>query len=92
VASLPAEEQVAAAVAGKDELKLAAKRVRESKRKPREEPAAAPAQEAPVDETSLEALRHRVAVLTEENALLRRQVTDLQARLAGQAAAETAPF
>jgi len=38
VASLPAEEQVAAAAAGKDELKQAAKRVRESKRKPRNEP------------------------------------------------------
>ena len=92
VASLPAEEQVAAAAACKDELKQAAKRVRESKRKPRDEPAAAPAQEASAEEDTPESLRHRVAVLTEENALLRRQVADLQARLAGQATAETAPF
>ena len=35
--TLPAEEQVAAATAGKDELKQAAKRVRETKRKTREE-------------------------------------------------------
>ncbi len=35
VADLPEEEQRAAAVGGKDELKQAAKRVRESKRKPR---------------------------------------------------------
>ena len=41
VASLPAEEQVAAANAGKDELKLAAKRAREAKRKPREDDAEA---------------------------------------------------
>ena len=39
VATLPAEEQVSAANAGKDELKQAAKRVRESKKKPREETA-----------------------------------------------------
>jgi len=35
VADLPEEEQRAAAAGGKDELKQAAKRVRESKRKPR---------------------------------------------------------
>ncbi|MGH8036654.1 MAG: plasmid replication/partition related protein [Stenotrophomonas sp.] len=35
VAALPEDEQRAAAVAGKDELKQAAKRVREAKRKPR---------------------------------------------------------
>ena len=39
VASLPAEEQVAAAVAGQGELKQAARRVRESRRKPRAAPA-----------------------------------------------------
>ncbi len=37
VASLPAEEQRAAAEAGEDELKNAAKRVRESRRRPRKE-------------------------------------------------------
>ena len=89
VATLPAEEQVAAVVAGKDELKQAAKRVRElNKRKPREEapsdesPAAkdaSPGAEAGADE--LQALRARVAELTAENTELRRQVAHLQAAL-----------
>ena len=98
VASLPAEEQVAAAAAGKDELKQAAKRVRESKRKPRSEPAAAPQQEAAEPEASVESLRERVAALTEENAALRRQVAALQqqlqaaARGAQQAADSSVPF
>ena len=86
VASLPAEEQVAAAAAGKDELKQAAKRVRESKRKPRSEPAGASPQEAAQSEAagsegSVESLRARVAALTEENAALRRQVALLQEQL-----------
>ncbi|MBX9833767.1 MAG: plasmid replication/partition related protein [Burkholderiaceae bacterium] len=85
VATLPAEEQVAAVVAGKDELKQAAKRVRELKRKPREEApnehsaateAAAGAADGAVDE--LQALRHRVAELTAENAALRQQLAQLQ--------------
>lgn len=75
VASLPAEEQVAAAIAGKDELKQAAKRVRESKRKPREE---SPQATAPDD---LQSLQQRVAELTAENDALRTQVAQLQARL-----------
>ncbi len=85
VATLPAEEQVAAVVAGKDELKQAAKRVRELKRKPREDAlnersapteAAAGAADGAVDE--LQALRHRVAELTAENAALRQQLAQLQ--------------
>ena len=98
VASLPAEEQVAAAAAGKDELKQAAKRVRESKRKPRSEPAAAPPQETADAEASVESLRERVAALTEENAALRRQVAALQEQLqaavraAQQAADSSVPF
>ena len=75
VASLPAEEQVAAAMAGKDELKQAAKRVRESKRKPREEMLQATAPDA------LQSLQQRVAELTAENDVLRTQVAQLQARL-----------
>ncbi|KQW01622.1 hypothetical protein [Rhizobacter sp. Root1221] len=79
VASLPAEEQVAAAAAGKDELKQAAKRVREAaKRKPREDSAEGGGDE-PV---SIEALQQRVAELTAENEALRRQVAELQARAA----------
>ena len=95
VATLPAEEQVAAAVAGKDELKQAAKRVRElNKRKPRDE---APSDDKAHAETAagaegntdeLHALRQRVAELTAENTELRRQVAQLQAALP----ADSTPF
>ena len=86
VATLPAEEQVAAVAAGKDELKQAAKRVRDLKRKPRD--GAAPSdQTAPQadaglpkgDTDELQALRHRVAELMAENAELRRQLGQYQA-------------
>jgi hypothetical protein len=70
VASLPAEEQRAAATAGDDELKQAAKRVRESKRKPREKP---------TDEVM--ALREQVADLEAENRNLRREIDALRGRL-----------
>jgi hypothetical protein len=74
VATLPAEEQVAAAIAGKDQLKQAAKRVREARRKPREE-------SAPSDDSAkpdlVQQLEQRVAELTAENEGLRRQVADL---------------
>jgi len=82
VASLPAEEQVTAANAGKDELKQAAKRVREAKRKPRE---AAPETEdgaEPASSDAVQQLEQRVAELTAENADLRQQVAELQAQLA----------
>ena len=95
VASLPAEEQVAAATAGKDELKQAAKRAREAKRKPRSEEAS-PAEEAKAPEESVDALRQRVAALTAENEMLRRQVAELQERLQAhgeeRAPASTSPF
>ena len=86
VATLPAEEQVAAVTAGKDELKQAAKRVREAKRKTREEAAPKNSDEAPqpteaalTDE--LPALRARVAELTAENEALRQQLAQLRAQL-----------
>ena len=87
VASLPAEEQVAAAAAGKDELQQAAKRVRESRRKPKTAEAAqglatAAAPAPAVDEASssnLQALQQRVAELTAENQALRQQLAALQA-------------
>ena len=89
VASLPAEEQVAAANGGKDELKQAAKRVRDAKRKPREERAPAAegmegAEGEAVESASneaLEALRKRVAELTKENDALRKQVANLLGQL-----------
>jgi len=78
VASLPWEDQVAAATGGKEELKQAAKRVRESRRKPAAEPA--PLQdEAAIDgEDTIESLRRRVAALTAENMQLREQLARLQ--------------
>ena len=77
VADLPVEEQVAAASAGKDELKQAAKRARDANRKP---PKAEGADEASPE---LQALQDRVAQLTAENEYLKGQVAELQARLAG---------
>jgi len=82
VATLPAEEQVAAASAGADELKQAAKRVREAnKRKPRAEKEAPPAADLPADNASPEELRERVARLNAENTALRQEVASLQAQL-----------
>jgi hypothetical protein len=80
VASLPWEEQVAAATGGKEELKQAAKRVREARKKPAAEAAPTPAQAepAPAGEDTIESLRQRVAVLTAENMQLREQLAELQ--------------
>jgi hypothetical protein len=80
VAGLPMDEQVAAAAAGKDELKQAAKRARDANRKPRDEGAEGSA--AGVSPEVL-ALQDRVAQLTAENEYLKGQVAELQARLAG---------
>ena len=104
VASLPAEEQVAAAAAGKDELKQAAKRVRESgKKKPRADADAdADADGAsaaqPSGEDTVESLRARVAELTAENTSLKKQVMHLLSQRPGASAAplpaeqDNAPF
>jgi hypothetical protein len=83
VASLPAEEQVAAALAGKDELKQAAKRAREARRKPTETGDDAAAS-APSDE--LANLRIKVAGLEADNAALRDQVEALRSQLQAQSA------
>jgi len=87
VSSLPAAEQVAAAAAGKDELKQAAKRVREAKRKPRGESAESAGEAGEAGEVeaaegdgsgdTVETLRKRVATLTSENTALRKQVANL---------------
>ncbi len=79
VATLPADEQKTAALGGKDELKQAAKRVREDKRKVT--PDEAPAQDGDAPNT-LQALQQRVAELSAENDALRAQVQALQAQLA----------
>lgn len=80
VASLPWEEQVAAATGGKEELKQAAKRVRESRRRPAVDPAPASSQDesATEGEDTIESLRRRVAALTAENMQLREQLARLQ--------------
>jgi hypothetical protein len=84
VASLPAEEQIAAAAAGKDELKLAAKRVRESRRKPsNDSTAVTPDRAAPED--TIESLQQRVASLSAENTALRALVASLEAQLKASA-------
>ena len=89
VASLPADEQVSAANAGKDELRQAAKRVRESRRRPREEAAEStgsnPADSQATD-MAVQQLQQRVAELTAENAALQRQIAELQSRLLAHAA------
>jgi hypothetical protein len=76
VATLPAEEQRAAAVAGGDELKQAAKRVREARRKPRDE---TKAPQDTADDSELLQLRQRVIELTAENEALRRELAELRA-------------
>ncbi|MEJ2804127.1 plasmid replication/partition related protein [Comamonadaceae bacterium PP-2] len=86
VASLPAEEQAAAALGGRDELKLAAKRVRDAKRKPREDK---PEGEEEASAEDVQALRQRVAELTEENESLRLQLD--RARQALQASGQSLP-
>ena len=85
VASLPEDEQRAAAMAGKDELKQAAKRARESKRKPRQAPASAPESDGDgaQGQDELTALRLRVAELDVENRALREEVAALRAQLPG---------
>lgn len=82
VASLPADEQVAAAVAGKDELKQAAKRVREAKRKSRvtsgdlnQDETERSESSTPTDE--VKALKQRIGQLEKENDALRKQVLNL---------------
>jgi hypothetical protein len=86
VASLPLDEQVAAAVAGKDELKQAAKRVRDAKRKSPVSPDDLVDQESRVTSESaspadeIKALKARIGQLEKENDGLRKQVLNLLER------------
>ncbi|MFM2065782.1 MAG: hypothetical protein RLZZ584_691 [Pseudomonadota bacterium] len=88
LASLPAQEQVAAAEAGPEELRQAARRVREARRKPREAAATGTAGATPADTEPapgqpdpLRDLRRRVSELETENIALRRQLIELQGEL-----------
>jgi hypothetical protein len=78
VATLPADEQKTAALGGKDELKQAAKRVREDKRKLTPDEGSAHDGDTP---ETVQALQQRVAELRAENEALRVQVKALQAQL-----------
>ena len=83
VATLPAAEQVAAVVAGKDELKQAAKRVREAnKRKPSAETPETSAASSSASDESVESLKQQVAALTAENSALRQQLAKMEQMLA----------
>ncbi len=73
VATLPEQEQVAAALGGRDELRQAAKRVRETRKRPKPDASEAEA------EDSVEALQARIAELEAENASLRQQLARLGA-------------
>lgn len=83
VATLPVEEQAAAATAGAAELKQAAKRVREARRRPsaaqRSPDAVASPDEAAAAADTVEALRQRVAALEAENAALRQELAVFRA-------------
>ena len=84
VATLPAEEQKHAALGGKDELKQAAKRVREVKRASSAPDAPArseAAADSPTDGPMIESLQAQVMALTTENHQLRQQIAHLQAQL-----------
>ena len=87
VATLPVEEQKSVAAAGVQELKQAAKRVREAKKKPKQDAASAPSEgdAAGAAAPSVEALRQRLTELEAENERLRQQVKALQDLLAEQA-------
>ncbi len=86
VASLPVEEQVNAAQGGKTELKQAARRAREAKKRPRGDAAPATGDEAggttdAEPAPDIRSLQRRVTELERENELLREQVRVLQDQL-----------
>ena len=90
VATLPADEQVAAVVGGTGDIRQAAKRVREAKRKPRAEavspePLASPVADGSSDaaaDEALQAAQRTIARLTADNQALQQQVRILQQQLA----------
>ncbi|QNP50404.1 plasmid replication/partition related protein [Diaphorobacter aerolatus] len=90
VSSLPQSEQAAAAQGGAQELKAAAKRVRDAKKKPKAEAPTTSEADADPDEgnaapeKSADELRQRVTELEAENERLRQQVKALQDLLAEQ--------
>ena len=88
VATLPVDEQKSAAAGGAQELKQAAKRVRDGKKKPKADAAATEADGTAGPESTAAPdaakLQQRVAELEAENERLRQQVKALQDLLAEQ--------
>jgi len=76
VATLPAQEQVVAVAGGKDELRRAARQVREKKSRPKDDEADLPPESTDVDE-----LQRLVRALRAENADLKRRVANLTVAL-----------
>jgi hypothetical protein len=75
VSSLPEQEQIAAALGGKEQLQEAARRVRDTRKRPK----ADEADGTKVDEVEeITLLKARVTALETENAMLRAQVAALQ--------------
>jgi hypothetical protein len=74
VATLPEDEQRAAASAGDDELKQAAKRVREAKRKPKQVVEAGEGEDVPTLQRRVAELKAEVAELKADNDALREQL------------------
>ncbi|MGO4521977.1 plasmid replication/partition related protein [Dyella sp. 2RAF44] len=74
VATLPEDEQRAAASAGDDELKQAAKRVREAKRKPKPVVEAGEGEDLPTLQRRVAELKAEVAELKADNEALREQL------------------
>ena len=78
VATLPEDEQRAAASAGDDELKQAAKRVREAKRKPKPVVDAGEGEDLPTLQRRVAELKAEVAELKADNDALREQLARWQ--------------
>ena len=78
VASLPEDEQRSAAQAGKAELKQAAKRARDAKKRPKSGTADDAADEGAAPAPDAKALQRRVTELERENEDLRGQIETLQ--------------
>jgi hypothetical protein len=79
LSTLPAQEQVAAALGGKEELLQAARRVRETRKRSKADGPEVPEGQLP---DTLAALQARVAELEQENASLRAQLAALTPVLA----------
>ncbi len=81
VAALPEDEQRSAAQAGKAELKQAAKRARDARKRPRADADADTGDDAGASAPDVRTLQRRIETLERENTTLRAQVETLQHQL-----------